>query len=227
MECLLKSILVPDKGSITSKEICHIARYIAPKKRISHQEVWRFLTANYPKVKITKTTGGSSSLSKYKFNEMRLVSASELAQKAELILFAVIWEEFEAAIAHIKWNREFSMDHPCRDIERAISGYAGERRVMVIKVKRRRMESAYGAALAALQMASDCQNVAKISFVAGPFEKGTICILAPEREDAVVFDKFEADGESVIKAKVGLPNGKLLNWSYKLSGERNLQYRLE
>jgi hypothetical protein len=39
----------------------------------------------------------------------------------------------------------------------------------LIKVRRRRMESAYAAAVEAFQMAEDCRNVAKISFVASPF----------------------------------------------------------
>ena len=39
------------------------------------------------------------------------------------------------------------------------SGLSGERRVLVIKV-RRRMESAYAAAVEAFQMAEDCRNVA-------------------------------------------------------------------
>ena len=89
------------------------------------------------------------------------------------------------------------------------------------------MESAYAAAVAAFQMAKDCKNVAKISFVASPFGKGTICVLAPGPEDAVVFDKFEADGEDILKAKVGLPNRMLLNWSYKLENEENQPFHLQ
>jgi hypothetical protein len=112
------------------------------------------------------------------------------------------------------------------DIEKATSGFAGERRVLVIKVRRRRMESAYAAAVEAFQMAEDCRNVAKISFVASPFGTGTICVLAPGPEDVVVFDKFELDGEDILKAKVGLPNRMLLNWSYKLDKE-NQPFRLQ
>ena len=72
------------------------------------------------------------------------------------------------------------------------------------------MESAYGAAVAAFQMAEDCRNVAKISFVACPVGTGTICVLAPGPKDVVVFDKFEVDGEDILKAMVGLPNRMLL-----------------
>ena len=134
-----------------------------------------FVAANHPEVGIVKVSGGSGArYPKYNFKNVRLVSASELAEKAKLLLFAIIWEEFEAATEHVKWDRDVSLEHP--DIERATSGFTGERRVLVIKVKRRRMESAYAAAVAAFQMAKDCRNVAKlcrnvakISFVASPF----------------------------------------------------------
>ena len=87
------------------------------------------------------------------------------------------------------------------------------------------MESAYAAALQALKMAEDCRNVAKISNVASPFGEGTICILAPGQDDVVVFDKHEVP-MGKFKAKVGLPNRRLLAWSYKLD-EENHAFRLQ
>lgn len=69
---------------------------------------------------------------------------------------------------------------------------------------------------AALQLAADCKNVCKISFVAGPVGTGTICILAPGLKDIVVFNQFEVEMERQIKAKVSLSNWRILNWSYKL-----------
>ena len=222
----MKSILVPGDGSTTSREVRDIARSIAPKKSLTHQDVKAFVAANHPEVKIVKANGGSGvKYPKYKFEDVRLVSASEVAEKADLLLFAVIWEEWEATTEHVKWDRDVSIEHP--DIERAISGFAGERRVLVIKIRRRRMEAAYSAAVAAFQVAEDCKNVAKISFVAGPFGMGTICVLAPGPNDDVVYDMFEVDGEGVIKTKVGLPNRRFINWTYKLLGDTKLPFRLQ
>ena len=94
MEGVLKSILVLGDGSTTSREVRDIPRSIAPKKSLTHQDVKAFVAANYPdpEVKIVKTTGGSGvKYPKYKFEDVRLVSASEVAKKADLLLFAVIW----------------------------------------------------------------------------------------------------------------------------------------
>ena len=220
------SILVPANGSVTSKEIRDIARSIVPKTKLTHQDVKEFVATIHPNVKITKAPGGSGVKNpKYNFTNVRLVSASEVAQKADLVLFAVIWEEFEVATEHIQWDRDVNIEHP--DIEKAISGFAGKRKVLVIKIRRRRMEAAYAAAVAALQVAEDCKNVAKISFVAGPFGTGTICVLAPGMNDSVIFDMFEVEGEDVIKAKVGLPNRMIINWSYKLMQDTKQQFRLQ
>lgn len=170
MEGLLKLILVPSDSSATSKEVRDIARNIEPGTKIYHQDVMNFIAANHPEVKIVKATGGSGvKYPKYIFENVRLVSAFEVAEKAELLLFAIIWEEYEAATFHVKWDREVQMEHP--DIERAISGFAGRRRVLVIKIRRRRMEAA--SAVAAFQVAKGCKNVAKISFVASPFGMAT------------------------------------------------------
>jgi hypothetical protein len=118
---------------------------IVPKKSLTHQDV----AANHPGVKIVKAMGSSGvKYPKYNFEDERLVSASKVVKKAKLLLFAVNREEFEATTEHIKWNRDVSMEHV--DIERAISGFAGERQVLVIKIKRMRIEAAYGAAVAAV-----------------------------------------------------------------------------
>lgn len=229
MEGVLKSILVPGDGdaSTTSKEVRDIARSIAPTPiNLTHKDVMEFVAENHPEVKIVKARGGAGAkYPNYNFKGVQLISAPEVAEKADLLLFAVIWEEFEIATAHVKWDRDVVIKHP--DIERAISGFAGERRVLVIKIKRRRMESAYAAAVAALQKAENCKNVAKISFVAGPFGTGTICVLAPGPKDVVVFDEYEVDGEDVVKAKVGLPNRKIINWTYKLLGENKQRHRIK
>ena len=87
------------------------------------------------------------------------------------------------------------------------------------------MEAAYAAALAAFQVAEDCKNVAKISFVACPFGTITICVLAPGTNDNVVRDMFEVEGVDVIKAKVGLPNRMIINWTYKLMQDTKQQFR--
>ena len=98
MEGILKSILVPGDGSLTSREVREIAKSIAPKKGLTHEDVKAFVAANLSEVEIVKARGGSGAkFPKYKFKNVRLVSASELAKKAELLLFAIIWEEFEAA----------------------------------------------------------------------------------------------------------------------------------
>ena len=225
MESVLKTILVPGDGSTTSREVRDIARSIAPNIRLTHKDVKAFVAANHPEAKIVKDKGGSVKYPKWKFEDVRLVSASEVAEKADLLLFAVIWEEWEATTEHVKWDRDVSIEHP--DIERAISGFAGERRVLVIKIRRRRMEAAYSAAVAAFQVAEDCKNVAKISFVAGPFGMGTICVLAPGPNDVVVYDKFEVDGEGVIKTKVGLPNRMFIDWTFKRLGDTTLPFRLQ
>ena len=89
------------------------------------------------------------------------------------------------------------------------------------------MESAYAGGVAALQVAENCKNVAKISFVAGPFGTGTIGILAEGPNDDVIFDKYEVEEQSIIKAKLGLPNRRLLNWSNKLLGDSKQPFRLQ
>ena len=73
-------------------------------------------------------------------------------------------------------------------------------------------------------MAKDCKSVTKVSFVGAPYGCGTLCILAPGRNDIVIFDQFEAsEDKSEVKSKVGLPNRHLLNWSYKLGKETNFR----
>jgi len=52
---------------------------------------------------------------------------------------------------------------------------------------------------AIVQFAQDYKNIAKISFVTGPDGMGTVGLLAPGLEDVVVFDKFEVDGEDIIR----------------------------
>ena len=133
MEGVLKSILIlePGDGSVTSRQVRDVAHSIVPKTKLTHKEVKTFINANYPEVGIVKVKGGTGfKYPKYRLNNLRLVSASELAKKAELLLFAIIWEEFEAATEHVKWDRDVSVDHP--DMERATSGFAGERCVLVI-----------------------------------------------------------------------------------------------
>lgn len=229
MEGVIKSILVPGEGS-TSKEVREIANSVASgtsqPRTLTHEEVKELVAENISEVKIVKARGGSSAYPTYIFRKVRLVSASELAQKAELLLVAITLEEWQAASENVKWARDVtsSLIHP--EIERATSGFSGARRVLVIKCRRRRMESAHAAAVLALQMAEGCRNVAKISNVGSPFGMGTICLLAPDTEDVVVFDNYEADGEGILKAKAGLPNRMLLDWSYKLSNE-NPPFRLE
>ena len=126
--------------------------------------------------------------------------------------------EFEATTEHVKWDRNVSMEQP--DIKRAISGFAGKRRVQVLKI-RRTMESAY---VAAFQLTEDCKNVAKISFAAGPFGMATICVLSPGLNNVIIFDKYEVNGEDVIKAKDGLCNRRIINWTYKLLGDTKLEF---
>ena len=77
--------------------------------------------------------------------------------------------------------------------------------------------------MAAFQLAEDCKNVAKISFIAGPFGMATICVLSPGPNNVVIFDKYEVTGEDVIKAKVGLRNRRIINWTYKLLGDKKLE----
>ena len=79
------------------------------------------------------------------------------------------------------------------------------------------MESAYAAAVAAFQLAEDCKNVAKISFVAGPFGTGTICVLAPGPNDVVIFDTYMVDGEGLINPRSasrtgGFSTGRTNSW---------------
>ena len=107
MEGIMKSILVPGDGSLTSREVRDIANSIAPKKGLTHEDVKAFVAANLSEVEIVKVRGGSGAqYPKYKFKNVRLVSASELAKKAELLLFTITWEEFQAAKVHVKWARE-------------------------------------------------------------------------------------------------------------------------
>mgnify|MGYP007022863873 CR=1 FL=1 len=70
---------------------------------------------------------------------------------------------------------------------------------------------------------SDCKNVAKISFAAGPFGMATICVLSPGLNNVIIFDKYEVNGEDVIKAKDGLRNRRIINWTYKLLGDTKLE----
>ncbi len=134
MDGILKSILVHGEGSVTSEEVCDTARSIVPKNLLSHQEVQAHVATNHPDVKIVQTSGGGGSkYPHFKFHDLLLVSASELAKKAELLLSGIIWEEFEVLTGHIKRARDLTVDHPV--IERAISGFAGERRVLAIKEK--------------------------------------------------------------------------------------------
>ena len=80
MESVLRSILVPGNGSVTSKEIRDIASSIVPKAKLTHQDVKEFVATNHPEVKITKASGGSGVKNpKYNFKNVRLVSASEVA----------------------------------------------------------------------------------------------------------------------------------------------------
>ena len=65
--------------------------------------------------------------------------------------------------------------------------------------------------------------MAKISFVTGTFRTGRICILTPGPNNVVIFDKYEVNGEDVIKAKVGLRNRRIINWTYKLLGDKKLE----
>ena len=197
MDSVIRSILVPGKRS-TSKEVRNIANSVASgtsqPRTLTHQEVKELVAENIMEVKIVKARGGSSTYPTYTFRKVRLVSASELAEKAELLLVAVTLEEWQAASANVKWARPVtSLIHP--EIERASSGFAGARRVLVIQCRRRRMECAHAAAVMALLMAEGCRNVAKISSVGSPFGMGTICLLAPDTQDVVVFDQYEADGE--------------------------------
>ena len=86
-----------------------------------------------------------------------------------------------------------------------------------------RIEAAYVAAVAAFQLAEDCKNVAKISFVTGTFGMGTICVFAPGPSNVVILDKYEVNGEVVIKTKVGLPIRRIINWtSVELSTPRTM-----
>jgi hypothetical protein len=222
MDSLLAKIIEPGESYTTSTEIRNIVTTIVTA---SHHDIYTYIVKTHPDVKVSKTKGGNLAFPKYHFKGIRLVSATELAEKAELILFAIIWEEHECLTEHLTWRRDIILDHP--DVEKASSALAGERCVLAIKVRRRRMESAYGAALAAFSVAKDCKNVSKVSFVGAPFGCGTICILAPGSEDVVVFDKFEADDdESMLKSKEGLPNRMLLNWSYKAEGA-GINFNLE
>ena len=45
-------------------------------------------------------------------------------------------------------------------------------------------------------------------------------------ENVVVFDKFEVEEEGIIKAKVGLYNRMIINWTYKLLGDSKQRFRL-
>ncbi len=222
MDAVLRKILVPGNGNTSSKEVRDVARAILPSTEVTHKDVKEFVAQNLPEAGIFKMAGGSGTrYPKYRFLWVGLVSASEVARQAELLLFTATKKEFDATTRHVQWRREVAIEHP--DITKAISGFAGARRVLVIRIRTGPTDSActpdaaYAAAVAALHVAKECQSVAKISFVACPSGTGTLCVLAPGNNDCVIFDESEVDGE--IKAKVGLPNKKILNWTYKVIGE--------
>jgi len=85
------------------------------------------------------------------------------------------------------------------------------------------MEPALVATTHCLQRATACKSVGKISFVAAPCGVGTICLLAPGPNDTVAHDSFEEGENQQIKCKDGLPNRKLLHWSYGMEDEFRLQ----
>ena len=174
---------------------------------------------------MVKGRGGTSKYPHFLFKELRIVSAIELARKTELLHFAVLWEEMECIKENFGFARDITSDgafaHP--EIEQVVCGFAGQRIVLAIKVKRRRMESLFAAALVGFEVAKDCSNVAKISFVAGPFGTGTISILAPNRSDIVVYDKFESEDDQIKKTRDGFPNMRLIDCSFRLVNEGNQQ----
>jgi len=226
MEVVLNTIIVSG-GSSTSGEILEALCAIAPqnRNRITHSEVKTCVAKTHPYagISINKV---ENSAPQYTFNNLRLSKADELARKAELCLFGIIWEEFEALTAAIKWARDVNVDDP--DVERAISGFAGNRIVLAIKVRKTRMESAYGAAKEAFKIAKNCKNIAKISFVGAPFGTGTICLLASGSDDVVIHDTYEIDqGLAAKRRNNGLPNMMLLNWSYHLSDKIQNKFQLQ
>ena len=84
----MKSILVPGDGSF-SKDVRDVARSISFE--LTHELVKEFVEENFSGM-ISKASGGTKQYPRYKFLNVRLVSASELAKKAELLLFTITWE---------------------------------------------------------------------------------------------------------------------------------------
>jgi len=105
----------------------------------------------------------------------------------------------------VSWEDEFA--------EKMRSGFAGTHFVLVVKARDRKMEPALVATTHCLQRATESRCVAKILLVGAPCGVGTICLLAPGPNDTVVFDSFEE----------GLPNRKLLHWSYGMDATLNWQ----
>ncbi len=214
MDAILTTILVRGEDSVTSKDICATASAIA-RKRLTHLEARRLVDAHFPDVRaVREPGGGGAKFPHFRFEGLTFISPAELAARAEVILFAVTLEEFDALTAHVAWAREAAWDVttlPPTDVEQAV--------VLCVKIRRRRMESAYAAAIFALTIAKDCKSLAKITFVGAPFGTGTICLLAPDPQDVVVFDQFEVGAEGILTSKVGLPNRRLLFWSYGLERE--------
>ncbi len=94
-------------------------------KKLSHKEVRSYVAKNHPKVKILKIRGGGGrKYPKYRFNHLQLASGMEVAKNAELQLFGVGWEEWEASTKHLKHAQDVvQVRHP--DIERAVASFAG------------------------------------------------------------------------------------------------------
>jgi len=96
----LKHILVPGTGFLTSKQVKDELKKISPSL-VTHEEIKNYVADAKPNIKISRTTGGSAKHPHYKFHQLNLATANQLAERAELLLITITWEESQLACEHI------------------------------------------------------------------------------------------------------------------------------